>query len=207
MNPLEIQLPMDIFNQRKPSVWEKEVPILESKNSIDIYLLDEIKEPFTYNEMCHIIRKASEHDTVNLYINTPGGILDAAFMIIKAIEDSEATIIGHLSGTVASAGTMIALACDQLIVGQVGFMIHNYSGGVQGKGHEIKARQNFMERSLRETFEVFYAGFITEEEMNDIINHGNDLWLSKTEVEERWAKRQAYLLGFADDTGPEEEHN
>lgn len=171
--------------------WDRLVPVIQNRHHTDIYLTDGIEEPSEYNEMCHILRSAEKGDTVTIYINTPGGMIDSAFMIVDAIKSSKAKVTAYLTGTVASAGTIIALACDNLIVADhTGFMIHNYSGGLQGKGHEMKARQKFMDDSLNDAFTSFYKGFLTDTEITDVIG-GKDLWMGKDEVVERWA----YKLG------------
>ena len=62
-------------------------------------------------------KTASPAETLHFYINTaPGGIIDSAFQLTDVVKSSGATIIGHLFGIAASAGTIIALACDQLKV-------------------------------------------------------------------------------------------
>lgn len=69
-------------------------------------------------------------------------------------------------------------------------MIHNYSAfGMQGKGHEMKARQNFVDRELNRTFKDYYIGFLSEEEINDVIE-GKDIWLNFEEVNDRWATKK-----------------
>jgi ATP-dependent protease ClpP protease subunit len=113
-------------------------------------------------------------------------MIDSAVMIIDAIRASKAKVTAYLSGTVASAGTIIALACDNVVIADhTSFMIHNYSGGLAGKGHEMKARQLFIDTSLNKAFASFYNGFLTEAEMTEVIN-GKDMWMGKDEVVERW---------------------
>ena len=178
------------FLREKHTIWDNSLPIVQHDNgNLEVYITDSINEPFEYNELCHRLRAAPASTTVTLHINTPGGIIDSALMIIDAMKASQATIVGCLTGTVASAGTIIALACDHLILGQhLTFMIHNYSGGMVGKGHEMKAHQEFVDRNLNEAFKSFYAGFLTPKEMQSIID-GRDLWLSSEEVAERWQRR------------------
>ena len=65
-------------------------------------------------------------------------------------------------------------------------MIHNYSSGIQGKGHEMKARQTFIDNELNKSFERYYLGFLSEEEITDVIE-GKDIWLNSQEVMQRWA--------------------
>lgn len=129
MNPI-FELPKDVTR-----IWDLQVPIIETDSTIEAYLADEIIEPYEYNELCYVLTHTSADKTVYLNITTPGGILDSAFKIIDAIQQSNAKVIARLSGTVASAGTVIALACDDLIVADhTAWMSHNYSGGSAGKG-------------------------------------------------------------------------
>jgi ATP-dependent protease ClpP protease subunit len=176
-------------------IWDLEVPIVVDKENktITAYITGTIEEPSDYNEICYLLYTADEDTTVILHINTPGGIIDSAFMISDAINKSKAKIVGRLTGTVASAGTLIAMACDELEVApHLSFMIHNYSGGMAGKGHEMKARQKFTDDHLNEAFKCFYKGFLTEEEMEKVVD-GTDLWMSTKEVKSRWNQRIEYL--------------
>lgn len=193
----------DIFKTEKHSVFDNAIPIVVHDNGdLEAYITESIDEPSVYNELCHRLRLAPASSTVTLHINTPGGIIDSALMIIDAIKASKAKIIGYLTGTVASAGTIIALACDELSISQhLTFMIHNYSGGMVGKGHEMKAHQEFVDRNLNEAFKSFYAGFLSSKEMQSIID-GRDLWLSSEEVAARWAARQSLLATPEVETPP-----
>lgn len=179
---------IDILTNNKPqSVWDQIVPIITEKNITRAWFSDEIMEPSEYNEICYRLKTASPAEEFILHINTPGGIIDSALMVIDAIKNSKAKVTAEISGTVASAGTILTLACDDVTVADhTTFMIHNYSGGMAGKGHEMKARQEFVDAQLNESFKVFYKGFLTETEMEDVID-GKDLWMGKDEVLSRIA--------------------
>lgn len=169
-----------------PRKWDITVPIVTSGHHTDCYLSTEIDEPHFYNEVCHTLYTALRGDTITLHLNTPGGVIDSAFMVIDAIKRSKAKVTAHLTGSVASAGTIIALACDKLEVApHTTFMIHNYSGGNFGKGHELKARQEHTDRALNAAFTDFYLGFLTEQEMQEVIE-GRDIWMGPDEVKARW---------------------
>ena len=178
-------------------VWDLDVPVIvdkENKN-IKIYITGAIDEPYQYNEACYLLDTAPRDYTVDIYLNTPGGIIDSAFMICNSINNCKAKVIAHLSGTVASAGTMICMSCDELdLTPHLSFMIHNYSGGISGKGNEMKARQKFTDEHLNEAFKSFYLGFLSEEEMESVIN-GTDLWMGTKEVTQRWNNRIEYVKG------------
>lgn len=48
----------------------------------------------------------------------------------------------------------------------------------------MKARQEFIDRHLRIVFTQTYTGFLSEQEIEDVIE-GKDIWLSGDEVRER----------------------
>lgn len=174
--------------------WDLAVPITSNGKATHAYLTDDIIEPAAYNELCFLLTNADADEEFHLHINTPGGLIDSAVMIINAINSSKAKVIGHLSGTVASAGTIIALSCTDIKVApHTSFMIHNYSAGISGKGHEMKARQEFIDSSLNEAFKVFYTGFLTDDEMASVID-GKDMWMGTSEVISRWANKTSGKL-------------
>jgi ATP-dependent protease ClpP protease subunit len=189
MSDITFQLPDDATR-----IWDLQVPIIENKDDriLSIYMRDTIDEPCVYNEVCYMLDNAKPGSEVKLYLNTPGGVVDTAFMLADAIRRSKAKVVAHLAGTVASAGTLIIMACDDIIVAPfTSFMIHNYSGGAVGKGHELKARQAFVDKQLNEAFKAFYLGFLTEEEMTQVID-GTDFWMGADEIQERWNNYLSY---------------
>ena len=192
---------MDIFemvddkSKESHRVWDEHIPIVRCGREIDAYIASEIVDPIEYNELCHTLRGASSKEVIRLPINTPGGRFDSATMIIDAISQSDAYVIGVLSGTVASAGTMIALACDELECSSyLEFMIHYFSGGTGGKGNEIKAHSSFINKHMPMVFKKVYTGFLTETEIDDVIE-GKDIWLNGDEVLERFESNK---LGVCD---------
>ena len=183
---------MEIFElgaelpKKTESIWEDHVPIARNGRETDVYIMTEIVNPIEYSELCHLLRNANSKEVIRLHINTPGGRLDSATMIIDAITASDAYVIGVLSGSVASAGTMIALACDELECSSyLEFMIHYFSGGTGGKGNEIKAHSNFIDKHMPMVFKKMYAGFLSDKEIEDMIE-GKDVWLNGDEVLERF---------------------
>ena len=177
----DFELPKEVTR-----IWDLYVPYVKSTNQLDVYINTNIDEPSCYSEICYILSTLTKEETVNFHINTPGGILDSAFQLVDAIKRCRATTVAKLTGTVASAGTIIALSCDKLIVAEhTSFMIHNYSAGAYGKGNELKARQEHIDKSTNEAFKEFYSGFLTDKEVKEVIN-GKDMWLTADEVRMRW---------------------
>ena len=68
------------------SVWTKPVPILEvNKQLYRVYILEEIHEPVNYGEVIELLADLDESVTVEVYLNTPGGSLDSAVMLVCSV--------------------------------------------------------------------------------------------------------------------------
>ena len=182
----------EIFATPKTTVFDNYVPMITNKHTTTVYLTDVIEAPPLYNELCYKLDNASPAEEFFIYINTPGGILDAAIMTVNSIKNTAANTTARLSGTVASAGTIIALACKNVeVADHTAFMIHNYSGGLFGKGHELKAHQEFVDANLNKSFSSFYEGFLTPAEIKRVID-GKDYWMNKDEVLSRLNRKNGY---------------
>jgi len=173
----------------KASIWDNYVPLLTNGRHTDVYLTDQIEAPSEYNHLCHVLNTAYKGDTITLHINNGGGYVDSGFMIIEAIKASNAKVTAKLSGTVASVATIISLSCAKIeAASYVQFMIHNYSGGASGKGHEMKAQMDFTDAQLNIAFAEIYGGFLTPHEM-ELVIAGKDIWMGRDELTSRLAAR------------------
>lgn len=183
---MELEL---LFQEEKKDVvseWDKDVPLIARGKVVTAYLMSEIYEPEVYSELCYTLEHTSA-DYVRLIMNNGGGQLDSMLSIIDAIKRSNATVVAVLSGTVASAATMIALACDEVEVADyTSWLTHYYSGGSAGKGNEIKAKHLFDEVEIPKMFKELHKGFFTEAEIERVID-GKDEWLNKEQILERFA--------------------
>lgn len=179
-----------LFKEEKQdtiSEWNKDVPIVAKGKVVTVFMNDEIYEPGAYNELCYTLENTTA-DSVRLYINNGGGQLDAMLSIIASMKRCSCEITGVLSGTVASAATMIALQCDKLeVADHTAFMVHSASGGTSGKSHETKAYMEFNDKNLKDIFSTVYKGFLTESEIRKVLD-GKDMWMGKDEVVERFAR-------------------
>lgn len=167
--------------------WDKVVPIIREDNKVTAYLCTAIEGPDIYAELYHVLRTATVDQRIDLVLNSNGGTVDTALMLMDGIRNSKAIITGYLVGTVASAAGSIALACDELVVAEhLSWMSHNYSAGFVGKGHEAKAMQTFIDALQNKEFSDTYRGFFSETEIASIID-GKDIWLTSEEVRQRFA--------------------
>lgn len=146
------------------------------------YMVDEIDEVGPYLEMINILKTAEQHDTIFIYLNTPGGNLYTAIQIISAMRQSNATVVTCIEGMVASAGTLIFLAGHKHVVNpNCTFMIHNYSHIARGKGNEVAIQVKHSEDYFAKLCRDFYSNFLTDEEIETVVN-GKDYWMESEEV-------------------------
>jgi ATP-dependent protease ClpP protease subunit len=190
-----------VLEQPKPksdSIWDNYVPIIQKGNTYEVYLTDNIEVPSEYNQLIYLLSNLEQYHVVKFFINNGGGSVDSAFMIRDAILNCPATTIAYVSGTVASAATVIALSCKELITSPfLSFMAHNYFHGVQGTGNQVKDYVDFTDRELKRAFRLIYTNFLTEEEIQLVTERDKEVWLNEIEVAERWinykAKRKLLL--------------
>ncbi|APC44332.1 ATP-dependent Clp protease [Pseudoalteromonas phage PH357] len=161
--------------------------------AFDVFIDEDIDNPEYYRSVINTFNKAAEGDVINVYINTSGGQDRTTSSIIFAMDNSKANIVGHLTGNVCSNGTIIALHCHNwLISDNVVFMCHNGIAGFYGSAEKVKKHHDFYQEHNRKIVFNEYEGFLTEEECEAIIEHGDDLWFGKEDLERRLANFVSY---------------
>lgn len=154
-------------------------------NIFHYYITDEIEDPEPYLDLINTLKIAEAHDTIYIYLNTPGGSLDTAMQIIASMKQSRAHVITSIEGTCASAGTLIFLSGDSFIINPHStFMIHGYSHFVGGKGHEVKARVQYTEEFFAQIANDFYKDILKIEEIEEVLK-GKDIWFDSNKLIER----------------------
>lgn len=130
-----------------------------------------------------------EASTIHLRINSPGGDAFAGRAIQQAISEHKSKIISHIDGYAASAASYIALAADEVHMGEGSFfMIHKASTIEWGNADDMLATANFLNK-IDESLAKTYADKtkLTEEEALEMM--AEETWISSDEAVE---------LGFAD---------
>ena len=150
------------------------------------YLYGEITDDIkVYADLLDVLKTSSPNDVVMIYINSEGGILRMALQIANAMLSSQAKVVTLLEGEACSAATLIFLAGEEYIINpNCTFMIHNYSAGVWGKGHELQSHVDYRRLSVTKMMEDFYCKILTEEELEDVIK-GRDIWMDSEELTKR----------------------
>lgn len=172
---------MEMMSLPTSKVIVNTIPVRE----IIIFIDEPIGEPSDYREEIEALDSALPHDNVRILLTTPGGRLDTALLLCNAIEQCEAEVTGCMVDEVASAGTAIALACDNWELGDMTyFMIHSASHGAVGKDHEVKSQMKFMEKHLDKFLKKVYTGFLTPKEISAVAD-GKDMWIDGDDLRSR----------------------
>ena len=151
----------------------------------EYYLVDDIGEASDYIELCDVLRSASPNDEVLIRINSGGGSLATANMIVNSIRESQAHVHGFIESTCASAATLIYLACHSYSLSEdADMMIHTSSSLYGGKEHEQHSYVTFSRKKIHKMVRDRYAGFLTEKEIENVLN-GQDYYFDSEEIAER----------------------
>ena len=155
---------------------------------LNIYISDEFAEPLLYCEMIHVIRTATPNDTIYIHLNTPGGRLDTGVQLISAIRASEGRIITVLDGVAHSMGALLFLCGHEMIIhDHAQLMFHTYSGGVFGKGSDIRGQTDATEDWFRIIANDVCYPFMTKKEIQRMLK-GEDFWFQTEQIETRLTK-------------------
>lgn len=93
------------------------------------------------------IAKAGDVETIIFNINTPGGSVFEGREVMDVIRNTKAKTIAHIGSLCASAGTSIALACDEVeMANGAHFMIHNAHGIGSGDKSDLRKAADFLEK-------------------------------------------------------------
>lgn len=102
-------------------------------------------EPFEADLARDFVIWVHEHrhkkkQVLEVYINSPGGLLDACFSMLNAMESSPHTFRTIGTGSISSCGLVLFMAGDERhIYHNCLSMSHQFSWGTSGKQHELEA--------------------------------------------------------------------
>jgi ATP-dependent protease ClpP protease subunit len=148
------------------------------------------KEPVYYRGVIQMLMNAGEQDVAAFLINSPGGQLSGLLSLLEGLNMTEAHTVALLVGSVSSAASMFALHCDEVYVGENSTMLcHNVSYGTGGKGSDVLAHVKHISSTANKLLRRTYKNFLTEQEINDMID-GKEIYLESDEIVERLKQRE-----------------
>ncbi len=158
-----------------------------------IEINDTIRKVAQFSTAIQALGMAAEDDEIELRIQSYGGSLDAADAFIHALRKCKAHIHAVATGNVSSAATFILLESESFELSE-GFnaTLHCGSLGSGGAYNEYKQQTDFYNKFMPSTLRRYYQGFLTEAEIDDMLN-GKDIILDAEGWVERYTKRNEYI--------------
>ncbi len=154
-------------------------------NEYHLRLARPITEVDDFEEEFQLFAAAGERDLIKVDIVTPGGSMDTAHMLCRAIARTPALTVAYIGPTCASAGTAIALACDEWEIDDMSsFMVHTGSYGYVGMAPHVEANVKHNSKMIERYVRLTYAGFLTEEEIERVID-GREMYFEGEELANR----------------------
>jgi ATP-dependent protease ClpP protease subunit len=173
----------------KPNrVYSKSIPL----NEHVIKIWGDITEPEDWVEEILLIEDAQESDVIILDLCTGGGFTDTAMLFERALRTTQAKTVARIGPTCASAGSIIALACSSWELDDTSeLMAHTGAYGISGKDVDILEHANFARQQMHRLFQRVYSGFLTQDEIADIIK-GTPMYFNSEAIAERLDNLMAY---------------
>lgn len=164
-----------------------------AENEADILIYDEIGYwGVTAADFVHDLAEV-EADVINLRINSPGGSVFDGIAIYNSLVQHKAKIIVHIEGWAASIASVIAMAGDEIRIGEAAqIMIHKPWSFVMGTDDDLRKEADVLESLEEAIVDVYEAR--TGADRAEIA-----AWVKA----ETWFKGKAAVdVGFADEVVP-----
>lgn len=164
----------------------------QTANTHIIQIYEDIGYPDEYRDELNLINNASEMDTIVIDLCTDGGIADTAMLFKRALFNTPAHTVAVIGPACSSAGSIIALSCREHVLDDTSsLMIHTSSYGIGGKDVDIVEHVVFSRNQLKNLYESVYSGFLSEEEITDVIK-GTPFYFDVDQLAERLEAMYAY---------------
>lgn len=151
----------------------------------NVYLSEQIGDANQYIDVLNLLRTATAQDLVTIYINSVGGQVGTGIQLISAMKDCQATVRTVLDGCAFSMAGIIFLAGDERIAKDNSIlMLHNYSAGIYGKGHELFQDVVNSKTWFQNILKSHCAPFLSVSEIDRVIR-GEDLYFLSDDINER----------------------
>lgn len=147
---------------------------------------DIVTSPNYYRFEIEALQVATEQTPVTITVNTDGGSLATGIEMVNEILSCKAKVTGVLRSSCHSCGSIIFLACDDHEVGiSSEMLLHSGSGGSGGTPAQTVQRAESYKRQVRSLFETVYKGFLSQEEIDLMIEHDKEYIFCSEEIAQR----------------------
>lgn len=175
---------------KKVSYYVEQVP---GPKIVRVNITTDFETPDFYDELFHLLTNLDKGDVVVYTINSNGGYLSGLTMLLEANAVTEAHTVAHIVGSCHSCASMLAMSCDEVIVGNYSEMlVHSVRFGYGGKVADNKAHVAHTDKYTEQIFRELYVGFLSEEEILEVLS-GKEQYMLPEEIRDRLEARAAYM--------------
>ena len=120
-------------------------------------------------------------ERAEIEINSPGGYVVYGVEMANAIKNSKAHIVAHVVGMAASMASVVACACDEIVMEEASFMmIHNPWGYSEGDADEMRREAKLLDQMKEVCMGFYLAKFSrTREELSSLMS--DETWYTGNE--------------------------
>ena len=122
--------------------------------------------------------KQEKSTPIHLHIQSFGGSLFHTLYLVDLIQKLETPVYTYVDGFSASAGTLLSVVCKKRFISKHSIMlIHQLSGGVQGKYFEMKDENDNIELLMNMILDIYInTTKLDKNKLMELLHH--DLWLN-----------------------------
>lgn len=129
------------------------------------------------------IAKIDDNDTVDIYINSPGGSVFAGSTIYSALRELKDRVKIHVVGIAASAASVVACAGQSDITPTAMLMIHNSSSVARGDYHAMDKESEVLQQVNKAIASAYTAKTgMSEQQALDIMD--KETWITAPQAVE-----------------------
>ena len=120
-------------------------------------------------------------ERAEIEINSPGGYVVYGVEMANAIKNSKAHIVAHVVGMAASMASVIACACDEIVMEEASFMmIHDPWGYTEGNADEMRKEAKLLDQMKEVCMGFYLAKFSrTRDELSALMSE--ETWYTGNE--------------------------
>lgn len=142
------------------------------------------------HKMWNLLLKARPTDTLELRIQSPGGLVTECQMFVNLMKNKfPGRTVTYIDSHASSAGAFTFCAGDKRVIYENSrIMLHNYSGGHQGTHQKMLDRIEFDTKHiigfLKSTLKIGKKGYLTKKEFKKMVE-SKEYWFGAAEMCER----------------------
>lgn len=127
------------------------------------------------------LAQLEDGEKAEIEINSPGGLVIYGVEMANAIKNSKAHVIAHVTGMAASMASVVACACDEIVMEEASFMmIHDPWGWTEGNADEMRKEAAILDQMKEICIGFYLSKFArTREELAALMRE--ETWMTGNE--------------------------